>query len=250
MAITSTVAARDPRLEHRFYQSMIIAILGVVISGFARSFFLRPLFPGVHAPHELYFYLHGVLFTGWLALFFAQVTLVSSGNTALHRRLGLVGFVLIPAMTVVGTVGSLIAAKRPGGFVDIPTPPLEFLTVPLFSILVFAILAGTAIARRSDPQTHKRLMILSAAPMLEAGIARWPFEPFLSTPPLAFWTSALVVVPLAAWDIYSRRQLHPATLAGGALIVASGPIRDAVSHTTAWLAFAKLATALVSLLGA
>ncbi len=245
MAITTMVAVRDPKFERRFYQTMLVAMLAAVLLGFARSFFLRPFFPGVHAPREPYFYVHGVLFTMWLALFFTQVSLVGAGNTGLHKRLGVAGFVLIPLMTIIGTVGSLIAAKRPGGFIDIPTPPLEFLTVPLFSILVFAMLAGTAIARRRDPQTHKRLMILSAAPLLEAGIARWPFEPYLSTPPLAFWTSALVVVPLVVWDIYSRRQLHPATVLGGILVVGSGPIRDAVSHTAAWLAFAKWATALV-----
>lgn len=218
----------------------------MIVLGFARSFFLRPFFPDVHAPREIYFYLHGVVFALWLALLFTQVTLVGAGNVALHRKLGVAGFVLLPLMIVLGAVGGVIAAHRPGGFIDIPTPPLEFLVVPYATLIVFGGFALAALALRGHPQAHKRLMLLALIAIAEPGIARWPFEPYISTIPLAMWTTAALVIPLIVWDFYSRRRIHPATAIGAMLLVAEGPVRDAISHTGWWLSFAKWATGFVS----
>jgi hypothetical protein len=242
----SLAAERAANPERRFYQWMVTAVLAMIVLGFARSFFLRPFFPAVHAPKEIFFYLHGAVFTLWLALLFTQVTLVGSGNVALHRRLGVAGFVLVPLMIVLGAVGGAIAAHRPGGFIDIPVPPLEFLVVPYADLVVFGAFALSALALRAHPQAHKRLMLLAVIAIAEAGIARWPFEPYVSTPPLAMWTTATLVIPLIAWDFYSRRGIHPATAVGALVLVAEGPVRDAISHTGWWLAFAKWATSFVA----
>src|SRR5436190_6096035 len=104
MAI-AMAAPRAANPERRFYQVMILAIIACVLLGFSRSFFLRPLFPGVHAPAETYFYLHGTVFTAWLALLFTQMSLIGAGNVALHRRLGVLGFVMVSLMVVLGTIG-------------------------------------------------------------------------------------------------------------------------------------------------
>jgi len=242
----SLAAERAANPERRFYQWMVTAVLAMIVLGFARSFFLRPFFPAVHAPKEIFFYLHGAVFTLCLALLFTQVTLVGSGNVALHRRLGVAGFVLVPLMIVLGAVGGAIAAHRPGGFIYIPVPPLEFLVVPYADLVVFGAFALSALALRAHPQAHKRLMLLAVIAIAEAGIARWPFEPYVSTPPLAMWTTAALVIPLIAWDFYSRRGIHPATAIGALVLVAEGPVRDAISHTGWWLAFAKWATSFVA----
>src|SRR6185295_836806 len=104
----------------------------------------------------------------------------------------------------------------------IPVPPLQFLTVPIADIVVFAVLASLALYFRREPQTHKRFIILAAISLTEAGIARWPFESYLTNPQLAFWTKTLLVVPLVVWDAVTLRRVHWATLAGGVLIVAEG----------------------------
>jgi hypothetical protein len=200
----------------------------------------------VHAPTETWFYIHGTIFMLWLVLLFTQSSLIRSGNVTLHRRLGVAGFVLVPLMIFFGVIGGLIAAHRPGGFIDIPTPPLEFLTVPYFDIIWFAVFAGLALYFRGTPQTHKRLILLASITLVEAGISRWPFEPFISTPPLAFWSKTAFVIPLVVWDLYSRKRLHPVTLWGGLFLISEGPLRDMVSHTAWWLAFAKWATSFVA----
>ncbi len=242
----SMAADRAANPERRFYQSMIAAIIAAVALGFARSFLLRPLFPTVHAPTEMYFYVHGVVFTLWFVMLFTQASLVRAGNVALHRRLGVVAYGLVPLMLVLGAIGGAIAAHRPGGFIDIPVPPLEFLVVPYAGLFVFALFTGSALALRKRPQAHKRLMLIGTLAIAEAGIARWPFEPYISTPPLAMWTTAALVIPIAIWDLYSRRNIHPATALGAVALLAEGPVRDMISHTAPWLTFAKWAAGLAA----
>ena len=66
MTIAAT-AGRAGNPERRFYMAMILAMIGTVLLGFARSYFLRPLFPGFPSPPEAFFYdIHGVLFVGWM----------------------------------------------------------------------------------------------------------------------------------------------------------------------------------------
>ncbi|HUO88963.1 MAG TPA: hypothetical protein VMU08_07305 [Rhizomicrobium sp.] len=245
--MTMAVAAQRarPNLERRFYMAMVLAVIASIVLGFSRSFFLRPLFPGVHAPHEIYFYLHGAVFTCWLLLILVQASLVTAGNTARHMQFGVIGFALVPLMVVVGVIGSLIAARRPGGFTDIPVPPLQFLVVPVYDIALFAILAGAGLLLRRDRQSHKRLMLIATIAIAEAGVARWPFEPYASNPDAAVWTICLFLIPLAIWDAYSQRRIHPATLAGAVLLLTEGPLRNWLMQTGAWMAFARWSTGLL-----
>ena len=113
-------------------------MLATVLVGFARSFFLRPLFPEWHSPSETIFYVHGAAFTAWIVLLVAQTSMVAGGRTDLHRRIGPFGVALAAAMVVLGAVGAIIAARRPTGFTDVPIPPLQFLAIPIFDVVLFA----------------------------------------------------------------------------------------------------------------
>jgi uncharacterized membrane protein YozB (DUF420 family) len=91
-----------------------------------------------------------------------------------HRRLGWVGAGLAVAMVVLGIVGSLIAASRPTGFIDIPVPPLQFLVVPFNLVIIFGIFVTLGIVNRRDSQSHKRYMILAAIALMEAAWGAGP----------------------------------------------------------------------------
>ena len=126
--------------ERGVYLGLAITITAAVVLGFARTFFFRPWYPQyaqAHGAPETIFYVHGVAFTAWLLLLLAQPSLVTAGRVDVHRRLGWVGAALAVIMVVLGTVGSLIAAARPSGFIDIPMPPLQFLVVPFNLIVLF-----------------------------------------------------------------------------------------------------------------
>lgn len=66
--------------EHRFLTGMALVVLATVLVGFGRTFFLRPLFPDWPSPPELIFYVHGLVFTAWIVLLLAQVSLVAGGR--------------------------------------------------------------------------------------------------------------------------------------------------------------------------
>lgn len=238
MVSTSRVLA-----ERRFFTGIALAILATVIVGFSRSFFLRPLFPEWPSPSETLFYVHGVVFTAWIMLLVAQTSLVAGGRTELHRKIGPFSAVLAVAMVVLGTVGALVAAHRVTGFTQVPVPPLQFLAIPIFDMILFAPFVSLAIAQRRNPQTHKRWMLLATVNLVTAAIARWPGV--LALGPLAFFgLTDLFIIALAIWDFRSRGRLHPVTLWGGLLIIASQPLRLVVSTTQEWLAFARWATGL------
>jgi hypothetical protein len=229
--------------ERRFYTGMALAMLATVFVGFARSFFLRPLFPAWPSPPEKIFYVHGAAFTAWILLLLLQTSLVASGRTGLHRRIGWWGAALAAAMVILGVMGALVAARRPTGFVGLPVPPLRFLAIPLFDMLLFPTFVALAVARRHDPQSHKRWMLLASINLLTAAVARWPGVSTLGLPAF-FGLTDLFLVALAIWDIASRRRLHAVTAWGGLATLISQPLRLALAGTDAWMAFARWVTGL------
>lgn len=238
---TTTITSNKILAERRFYSGMAIAILMSVLVGFGRSFFLRPLFPNHPAPAELVFYIHGASFTLWIIVFFAQVTLISRGRAALHKKIGFASAFLVAAMVVLGVMGALTAASRSTGFVGIPVPPLQFLAIPLFDMIVFPAFVAMAYIRRNNPQSHKRWMVLATLNLITAAIARWPIVNSLG--PLAYFgITDLFVVALAVWDIRSQGKIHSVTLWGGLLMILSQPLRLMVSGTSGWMMFATWAT--------
>lgn len=231
--------------ERRFYTGMALAMFATVYLGFAPSFFLRPWFPEAHGAPEPFFYFHGAVFATWFVLLVVQPSLVGIGRTDLHRKLGRFGAALAVVMVATGTVGALIAARRSTGFVGIPIPPLQFLVIPLLDMVMFSVLVGLAIARRNDPQAHKRLVLIASIVLLTAAIARWPYN-FKAHGPVAFFAVAdLFLVALVAWDYASRKKIHPVTLWAGLFLLASQPLRLVLSGTDAWLSFARWAVGLL-----
>jgi len=228
--------------ERRFYTGMALAFLATVVLGFGRSFFLRPLFPEWPSPHEPIFYIHGMVFTAWFALLITQASLVAAGRTDVHRKLGVWGAVLAAVMVVLGVTGAIVAARRPTGFVGIPVPALQFLAVPIFDMAMFGSFVVVAIAKRRDAQSHKRWMVLASINLLTAAIARWPGVISIGAPPLFFGLTDLFVVAIVLWDLKSRVRVHPATIWGGLLTVASQPARLVVSGTSFWLECARWMT--------
>ena len=233
-------------VEHRFYLVTTLAMLLVVAVGFSRSFFLRPLFPGWPSPSEPFFYVHGLLFAAWCVLLAGQAALVSARRTPLHSTLGRYGAGLAAAMVATGTYAALLAANRPTGFTGIPVPPLQFLAVPAFDIVLFSVFVALAIAKRRDAQAHKRLMLLATVNLLAAAFARWPLVYTMGNPFIYFGLADLFIVVMAVRDMRTRGRLHPVLLWGGLAIIVSQPLRLAVSGTPAWLAFASWAVALVN----
>jgi hypothetical protein len=231
----SAAAVRTRTRTRRFYVGMAIAIAITVFVGFSRSYYLK----GWYGTRQLsgLLHLHGALFTTWVLFFVAQTLLVASGRTYLHRRMGIAGAVLAALVVIVGTTVAITRVRT--GVSPIPgVPALSFLAIPFFDMVVFAILVSTAIYFRRRLEAHKRLMTLAMITLVAAPIARIRFPILPPGPPTFFGVADLFIVAMLVYDLTTRRKIHPATIWGGLLIVASQPLRLMISGTPAWLAFA------------
>jgi hypothetical protein len=229
--------------ERRFYLGMGFAILAVLFAGFAPSFYLRGMVPAYapYLPMTPLVLLHGMLFTAWLLLFIAQVSLISARRTDIHRRLGIAGFALLPAMVVVGLLTALGGVARHSGPPDVP--PLAWLAVPLLDIPVFLGLIGAALYFRRTPQTHKRLMLSALIGLTSPGVGRLPIP--IPIPILIIGSIVLFMAALAIWDVRSRGRIHRVTIVATIVLVGSWVLRFAIWQTGPWLAFAGWASSFV-----
>jgi len=235
----STAALATRRRTRRFYVGMAIAITITVFAGFSRSYFLKSWYGTPELSRLLH--VHGVVFTAWVLFFLSQTVLVATGRTYLHRRMGIGGAVLAALVVIVGTTVAITRAKTGGS--PIPgVPPLGFLAIPFFDMVVFAVLVATALYYRHRLEAHKRLMTLSMISLLAAPIARMNFLPLPPGPPTFFGLADLFIVAMLVYDLMTRGKVHPATIWGGLLIVASQPLRLMISGTRPWLAFASWLT--------
>ena len=231
----STAALATRRRTRRFYVGMAIAIAITVFVGFFRSYYLR----GWYGAPELsrLVHVHGAVFTTWVLFFVAQTALVASGRTYLHRRMGIAGAVLAALVVIVGTTVAVMRLRT--GISPLPgIPAAAFFAIPFFDMVVFAILVSTAIYLRRRLEAHKRLMTLSMITLLPAPIARMHFLPLPPGPPTFFALADLFIVAILVYDLTTRRKVHPATIWGGLLVVASQPLRLMIAGTSAWMAFA------------
>jgi hypothetical protein len=226
--------SRDPQDDHALYTGAAVLALGVVFAGFSRTFFLKRVFGTPELPWLPI--VHGIVMTLWFSLFLVQARLVATGRSAVHRRLGVLGAFLALAVVIVGVSLGISAARlghSPG------PPPLIFLGVPLFDMLVFALLFSAAIHYRKQVGTHRRLMLVANLAMLTAAIARIPIT-FIHDGGLLmyFGLTDLLIVLCVAYDSVRHRRLHPAFGWATALVLASLPLRLWVMGTPTWMKFA------------
>jgi uncharacterized membrane protein YozB (DUF420 family) len=213
---------------------MALLILGIVVVGFAPTFYLAPFFPERPAPPERFFYVKGIIFSAWFLLMPIQCWLIASQRVSLHRTVGIAGASIAALMVISGVWGALIAAGRPGGFIAVSAPPLMFLVEPVFDIVMFGSLVCLALIWRRDIAAHKRLMLLASIAMVDSAAARWTLvssvHPLLGPVVVV----AILVLTVAVYDFSTKRRPHPVTLwAGGALIL-SFPVRFWIGISTAW----------------
>jgi len=235
----SAAAVRTRTRTRRFYVGMAIAIAITVFVGFSRSYYLK----GWYGSRELngLLHLHGLIFTTWVLFFLVQTTLVASGRTYLHRRMGVAGAVLAALVVIVGLTVAITRLRT--GVSPLPgVPAPAFFAIPFFDMIVFAILVSSAVYLRRRVEAHKRLMTLAMITLLPAPIARMTFLPLPPGPPTFFALGDLFIVALLIHDLTTRRKIHPATIWGGLLIVASQPLRLMIAGTPAWIAFASWIT--------
>ena len=219
-------------MDRAFFTGLSLLMVVAVFVGFSRSYYLKGMY-GTPALPPL-FHLHGFLFTAWMVLLVAQTSLIASGRTAVHRRLGVAGGMLALLMTGAATAMTIDLARRSA---TAPTnDALAFVIVPFFTIIVFPVLVSAALLYRRTPDVHKRLMLIATLELTTAGVARIPGA---GSMPLFYILTDTGLVAMLAYDLAARRRPHPATVWGGLFLIATQIVRTTLGGTATWIAFAR-----------
>ncbi len=225
------------RYDHVFFSTMALLMLATIFVGFARTYYLAGVF-NAPLPSRI-IHLHGAVFSCWILLLVTQASLVSAGRVHIHRRLGIAGVMLACLMVIVGVLAAtdlLVRGTGPAG-----RDPKFFYIIPMTDMLIFATLVFFAFRARSNPPTHKRLILVATTALLIAAIARWPFAVVHRNPVMGALFSYIFLLMLAAYDLWSTRKVHRATLWAGAFLIFVQQIRIPIGKTAAWHAFASWA---------
>jgi hypothetical protein len=236
--MATTTARLHLRNDNLFFSGMAAVALIVVLIGFARTYFLAGLF---RAPlPNLLVHIHGAAFTLWIILFITQISLVTACRVDLHRRLGLLGFLLAIVMIVLGT---LTASDRLARHVAHPgTDTVEeehaFYAVPLGDMVMFSTFVYLGYRNRFQAAAHKRLMWFATLSLLDAGFDRWAvFDPY-SLPVVNLICFTPLLLLLVGYDWWSTGKVQRVTIWGTIFIVFVQQIRHPLGHTAAWQSFA------------
>ncbi|HEY2898450.1 MAG TPA: hypothetical protein VGJ12_15020, partial [Gemmatimonadaceae bacterium] len=212
-----SLSAPLSRRDDLFFGTIGIIMAVLVFLGFAPTFFLMAHYAG--PPLSTLRIVHGTLFTSWIVLYNVQVLLIASDRVSTHRALGVVGAMMAAAMVPLGVAMAITAVRE--GHAPPGIPPLAFLAISLFDMAVFAPLVAYGIYLRRRRDFHKRLMLLATVSLVAAAVARMsrmvPIPPaIVATGPLFYFgVIDVLIVVLAAYDLITRRRVHPVTLWGG-----------------------------------
>ena len=234
---TVPATRRRFRTDSVFYTGMALLCAAIVIAGFAPTYYLRGAFGG-RALSPL-FQVHGAIFTSWIALFIVQTTLVAAHRTDIHRRLGLAGGLIAILMVIVGFLAAVDSGRR--GFTPVGAPPpLVFMAIPLFMLVMFAAVVSAALFYRRQGATHKRLMLLATISITTPAIARIPI--FSGGPPVFFGVTDLLILACLLYDRVAHGRVHRAFALGALFIILSQPLRILIGFSGPWQAFAAWLT--------
>ena len=216
-------SARSP-----FYVAVSLLIVATVLAGFAPSFYSMA-FDGVPQPWIMH--VHAAVYLGWLGLLVSQAVLAARGKIATHRRVGTFGIYYAALVWLIGLVVSFAAPAahvRAGEWTF--DRAVTFLTIPLGDMVLFAGFFGAAVAYRSRPEIHKRLVVLACVAIMFAGVGR--LEYVLSAPlRVAAW-----YLPIAAAMVYDRYKLGRvhAVYWIGVVVMAVALLRIPFGFTELW----------------
>ena len=186
------------------------------------SYFSRPL-----SLPDVRFQAHGLSMTLWCLLLIGQGTLIRANRRPLHRQLGKLSYVLVPAV-VVSSV-SLMHFRMQGA--PLTSLNLFSLALVLNALVVFVAIYGLAMSHRREAPVHARYMVCTLFPLFTPVTDRLIFAhyqpvlayvPWLDGSPLApvagFVLADLILVMLSVWDWQSNKRANVFPVALGLLV--------------------------------
>lgn len=222
MSQATTRFALRHRADPRALPIIVALIWSAILTGFAVDMIRKFNANQLHYPWLIH--AHAILYVGWLLVLATQVALVRSGRLAWHRSLGRVAIVLIPLTALFGLAAMMSRKMAP---IVVADDGLAFMGVQIANIIGMTGLLTAGILLRRNGSAHKRLMIMGTIMVTETGFNRILHEPVRSlmgdgTAPFLVETyggTILLMVAVGAYDLITRRRLHPAYVAAFSFMV-------------------------------
>lgn len=230
---------------HKWDRNFYLILLGLIWLGILMGFggdianHIKTHAP----PFPLIVHVHAVAFVGWLVLLTVQMLLIRRQRHDIHRKLGVAGAFLAAIMIVLAPATALYMQRLQFGT---PLSDPGFMAIQFTDILAFAGLVIAAITFRGRSPAHKRLILLATIYISDAGFARWLFPilgPVFGMGLWGFWGIAyigpdILLFGLGAYDLVTRRRLHPAYVLGAIWMLANQFTATLLYHDPAWARFA------------
>jgi hypothetical protein len=225
VATPATAILPSSEVDRRFFFAMTLFIFVTVLAGFVPDSIevVHAVSVGQRPPIPLSMHIHAVVMCGWISLLMMQAGLVATGRTALHRRLGLIAFAWIPLMMlmmvlIARSIWTMVASLPAGAMppdVQASTKALlsNILIEQITAFVLFPLFAFWGIAvRRSDPDAHRRLMILATLVPLMAAVDRIAVRWLPTTYPVSYDAQYLYAIlwmaPMLIFDLVHRGRVH------------------------------------------
>lgn len=214
------------------YVFMSILFVVTTIVGFAPTSLelISKVTSGQQSFPPFILHLHAVSMSLWLILLLTQSILMYKARPDIHKKLGLVSFVLAPCILVsmygveMLNVGRTVVSS-PDQINQNMQKISSLLLIHGASYLFFPVFYLWAIlVRRKDSETHKRMMILATLVLMIPGIGRLLSVSHL-LPDLGLnridarhFYLVLLIVPALVYDMVKQRIPHYSYMIGLALI--------------------------------
>jgi hypothetical protein len=226
----------NPKADRIFFSTMVVLLWASVLFGFAKTYFLAGM---VEAPlPNRLIHLHGAVMTLWMVVLFVQTALISARKVKWHMTLGLFGFALAIAMTIIGPIAATDSLRR--GSAPLGLDAKTFYIIPLTAILLFAVLAFFAYRLRRQPADHKRLILIATIALTDAAVGRWPVAILQTNPKLQDLVLFAFLLAIMAFDLATQRRILKSTLYASLFVIVVHLTRVPIGFTAPWHAFATM----------
>lgn len=215
----------DTRSGEPFFFFFALAAFFVVVISFG---FHAVVKAGHLPPLSASLVIHAILMFAWYGLFALQAGLVRSDNVSLHMRLGKLSILLAAGVFV---SGFFVMA----GNYERKAEPLVAMS-NVMAMVAFAALYAAAIANRTKPDTHKRLMLFASILMFAPALTRFA-RAFDLGEGIILPSWLLTVLSVIVYDITRIKRVHSATIAGSVIFVLAVVLMIAVGTSGPWKAF-------------
>lgn len=229
----STSAAGHQGRRSAYLTWLCIAVAGALALGFARTFFLQPLFQA--RPLTVPLVIHGVCGTGWFALLVWQALQVRKGNMAGHRSTGRRLGMVLATLAVLSAIWIVGLTAFDGKATGSGLSDQSGLFIQIGTMTWFAVLAVLGFRSTRRPDYHKRYMIMASITMLAPAYSRIASLLVEGRPPV---DSAFIAAPLIGalfyHDLKSLGRAHPVTLWAGLGYLAYVAVRLPIARSELW----------------